>query len=994
MPFITINKNNSNSLSIASDFSEREFHGLIAGKDNRNKISDSHQLDQNAIIIIQSIRNWTRTIFPTSGVEMVLTSTKRSKDFNNSISTSGRDGVHTRGIAIDFKFTGKNSSAALKKFNTKIFREKSNLLRTLLQLGLGGIGTYGPNSRYGSNFIHIDTRNSIYDYPRNFEDFGFKYEKWEIGNPLFEEDEGDVDLQEIDQKSVTINENNERPIHYIHPENSSPVSFDELVLSKNFIGYGESASNIKNYSFGNKTNNQRAYSALSLKEKKQYNNGSPEFNSAIDYPVTSGSLLIIPVNYISVGETKQSIDSEGLSIKRYSSNITVINSKKSKFYPIAWRKISNDPGFKPAFKNSDNKVQITNPQLTVVAWSRVRYLEGIDNGFIDISKEIIDVTIEDSLQGGANFIMEIKPLSGVLFGSNQSSNWESIGDINDELTISSIGRDRELRSGAYIKEGSNEMIRNNTFYEKIFSQNDLFFIAFEKLNIDGFNHTGKIFSKWYDHICLLDNVQLSSRAQMSDISVKLYGRSLQKVLTDDNSYFNPYSAIQVNTTYGENGLLFSGRTLDGSFQEFSSILDWTVRQRLEFIFNRISSIGYVPDDIFSEVKDKTEITVLNRNENSSKKFTKGVYQIFKLFIDPSISELNIADSSVSNPEGSILDIIRKVCQFPFVEFFTDTIGDKFYGIVRKPPFEQSTLIGLLNDLDNIEGETEDQDGNLYENYLLEIEKINKKQKQGSSENNEIDIIESSLPEIRVTSREFPLVVNISELDVISDDLMFSNTAYAWYEVINSKNIFGSQIRIPVPAIYFNEYAQIFGNRRMAVETNYSDFSFIENKESEKDRDIFADQTSQQLSYLVETNIHLPFTREGVIVINGDRRIKKGNYIYYRPTKELFYVNSVTNNFGINNENVNRTTTLKVSRGMVLDYVIGQNETFLNRDEKLVTEYISYFDIVDIEKFERKVYDIVVNGTAEQKFNYKTNMGLNSNVLDFFLKRRQFKKLTQ
>jgi len=120
-------------------------------------------------------------------------------------------------------------------------------------------------------------------------------------------------------------------------------------------------------------------------------------------------------------------------------------------------------------------------------------------------------------------------------------------------------------------------------------------------------------------------------------------------------------------------------------------------------------------------------------------------------------------------------------------------------------------------------------------------------------------------------------------------------------------------------------------------------------------------------------------------MNGDRRIKKGNWIFYRPTQEFFYVTQVTNNISISTETIDRTTTIQVERGMLQKYLLGSTETIDGEEVD-----ISYFNIVDIPKFKQGVYDTVTKGVAEDKFDYKADIAINKKVFNFFLQRRHFK----
>ena len=74
----------------------------------------------------------------------------------------------------------------------------------------------------------------------------------------------------------------------------------------------------------------------------------------------------------------------------------------------------------------------------------------------------------------------------------------------------------------------------------------------------------------------------------------------------------------------------------------------------------------------------------------------GIWQIIKFQFDEQIADRRIVDSSISQPDGSLQAQFYKICQEPFVEFFSDTYGDMFYFIVRQPPFTGEAITEYLN----------------------------------------------------------------------------------------------------------------------------------------------------------------------------------------------------------------------------------------------------------------------------------------------------------
>ena len=173
-----------------------------------------------------------------------------------------------------------------------------------------------------------------------------------------------------------------------------------------------------------------------------------------------------------------------------------------------------------------------------------------------------------------------------------------------------------------------------------------------------------------------------------------------------------------------------------------------------------------------------------------------------------------------------------------------------------------------------------------------------------------------------------------------------------------------------------------------------------------------------LCWLLEVMAYKPFTRRGVIIIKGDRRIKRGMWIYYSKTNEIFYVDAVQNSISIDDKQTDRLTTLQVSRGMVLGFTekVGVSDKFLP-EEFRVGEYIvdkqdqgalignmtervfaSYFNLIDLdflrESLKRNLIEITNNYTLSKQIAGEdhwesTESIVNEGVFNFFRKGLQF-----
>jgi len=313
---------------------------------------------------------------------------------------------------------------------------------------------------------------------------------------------------------------------------------------------------------------------------------------------------------------------------------------------------------------------------------------------------------------------------------------------------------------------------------------------------------------------------------------------------------------------------------------------------------------------------------------------KGIWQIVELVIDEGVRHRTIADSSMSQPDGSLINQFFKFCQKPFVEFYTDTYGDKFNFIVREPPFDQAKIRDFIN-----------------------------------------------------TGLLGQMVID--DVDVINENLSFSTEAYSWYEIDPQSVNFGNTNSLfsKIPIVLFEEYAKIFGSNKFTVVSNYiSWMGRIHEKEGD-DANYLLEQVLLDLKYLIDSHAYLPFTREGTIVINGDRRFKRGTWIRYLPTREIFYVDEVTNDFMHTGATIDRVTMLKVSRGMVEKYVSGEVEIEIS-DGSIVP--LTYFNIIDtdlIMEFARE--QLAIDGKKKPTINPKTVNKVIKEVFNFFMKRQQF-----
>ena len=436
-------------------------------------------------------------------------------------------------------------------------------------------------------------------------------------------------------------------------------------------------------------------------------------------------------------------------------------------------------------------------------------------------------------------------------------------------------------------------------------------------------------------------------------SIELIRRTLEELnVTADESevyeYFyqflrqirdNKSRIIYLNKTLGWTANKISTPTTVPPFTTNSSFERLEENDLPEFIYTykflntgqkynslRISQLHIV--NIFDQVDKQidNENSPQSTSPDNKKILCKGIWQIIKLVIDKGVVGRRLIDSSLSTDQGSLLNFVRKVAKEPFVEFYCDTYGDQFHLIVRKPPFDKVSMQNLLKN------------------------KIN-------TEEGEVNVLNS--------------IVDVELHDVINESIHFDSTeAYSWYR-FEPKNI-GSTggntlTTLYTPAIYFEEYAKIWGSRPLVVEHNYNPYISSVTEDGVTDISRFEEQALYDLKYLIESHAHLPFTRQGNITINRDRRLKRGSFIRYKPTGEIYHIDSVQHSTSISDSSIDATTSLTLSRGMVERLIDGIVVNGVR---------IGYFDIINTEiQVEKKKYQ------DETKFVTRTILKKNEKKID-------------
>lgn len=563
-------------------------------------------------------------------------------------------------------------------------------------------------------------------------------------------------------------------------------------------------------------------------------------------------------------------------------------------------------------------------------------------------------------------------------GWHLSSRGYGSGSVRDEVySTANISKYR----GKY----DNYLSREDFFFSRVLQENDLVYIRFEKLAMEQEKELiGRTFGgndvpgKIYDMIGLVDQVLESSNE--SSVRTQVQGRDLMKCLIEDGSYFFPEQFAQ-NIFTNENSILSKRNRIELEAKSLLSIgySFKTIATVLKFIFNKFSNIGIIPSRVFSDYGDRSNKNKYQLQTSSlvstgagqvideiNAKFLKedreGVWRIIELILDPKAALRVMSDNSISADNGSIINSIRKLCQDPFVEFSGDTYGDKYYFTVRKPPFDEKGYKGMVY-------------GNVVSEGVHDGVNTINVSIGGKLTTRAISPINTKSPrELNGRPGDLSdLVIDIDDSIVESESLIYSDEVYSWYRLIprglgvqDDSSLFLLAAVVPL-----DEYAKVWGNKALNIEYNYSPAEFVDDSFLQKEMKYAESQTYLDLQYLIQSHAYLPFTRHGTIKIKGDRRIKRGVFVYYKPTDEVFYVDAVTNTRTLND----RTTTLQVSRGMRKKYIRGVDVAFGPKIQR-----VSYFNIVNTT---------VPNDASINKNDFLKNWKENVDVFNFFMQRRQW-----
>ncbi len=540
-------------------------------------------------------------------------------------------------------------------------------------------------------------------------------------------------------------------------------------------------------------------------------------------------------------------------------------------------KLEANKKYKSSFTSKNYSVALTKNTLSVWVWCRRMGDSHLDGKLINISPFIQSLETNQGKNGG-NFSFKLPPINCVY--DTVKKKWvldrENTLFYQGKTGLNYVSVNHIQNEG---KTSYNEGFKvNSLYFHQLLSPNDIVFIKFEKLDIEPERENNisetDLPDQVYDLIGLIDENPVSGSVE-SGTEISVRGRDLTKLLIEDGTYFYPQEFSQ--------GYYDDLRYSTGSLVQLAKPINRSIEEILNYSISNLSNIIICNDDLLRNFEN-----IGTRN---------GIWKLIELNIDNNVSTRRVIDSSISTAQGSILTFFKKVCYEPFVEFMADTYGDRFIFSVRTPPFSKVLLQNIVNGFYKNEKNEEVQ----IENSFLEVGK-----------------------------------------EIVSDfSFTFSDEIFTWFQIM-PKETLGGLVKelsfIAVPPKIFPELVEMYGSKPYQIQHNYLTYNVDLDSENKAASMTIKEQCLEDLKFVIESFIYLPFTRKGTITLIGDRRFKRGNFIHYLPTNEIYHIDNVKQVYAA--ENNLRKTVLQVSRGMVLD--------FINGKEVEGYGFVSYFDIVKLE----------------------------------------------
>lgn len=548
-----------------------------------------------------------------------------------------------------------------------------------------------------------------------------------------------------------------------------------------------------------------------------------------------------------------------------------------------------------------------NPQATVWVWTKSLGNNGYLTGrLLNISPFVKGINLDKQRLSGS-------------FSVDLSYVFDKL-DIPDVFTVS----DNVINS----LDSSGKRRRNLSQFHSMISKNDIVFIRLSRLKLEkDVPNTLKlddlqpsdIPGRIYDIIGLIDRAGDVTDGGSGEVSASIVGQDLTKLLSDDGSSIYQSRYTSAGNTPEEVGLSEDIFRLFGQTVSMMNLVDTTIDIQMQYIIDYMtrSKICDGLFDYYPADKRRTNKIQLPDGSTINAENVKGIWQIISVGVDESIAGYNTYNSRLGNDYSSILAQLSSVCQEPFVDLYTDTYGDQFKIMARRPIFDKSSVMFY------------------------------------------------SKSETTKTVHEF---------DIIDDSLDYDDRVYSWYRLdpkYTSSGISPDDFKWLLPSKYFQEYADIFGDKPMQVVNPYVKYEMAEANDK---KSILLNKNQliahiNDYKFLIETHAYLPFTRKGVITVTGNRTYKRGTWFYNEGTDEMYYIDAVSHRQAYSSGGTEYATTLTVSRGMV--------RSILDK----------YFSIINMP-----IQDFTGNNIQAYLESTIISWLVNVDVFNYFISRKQWNKV--
>lgn len=630
----------------------------------------------------------------------------------------------------------------------------------------------------------------------------------------------------------------------------------------------------------------------------------------IDSKVTSKCIINVPYD----------IDFNLNRLRKIRESWDVQSYKKitSELYSTYLKKIIEDDNQKPYLSDNDilnNNFQISNVSARVFIVSKT-----LDYEVVNCSPYLIDCNWNDAESGG-NFSFTLANLAAERQnGRWRKANHNTIADFENEdkyWSQDSVNGYRTLNV-----DFDNIIAFKDYYFDMVLQKYDIVFIRGERLfaedkekDIDKQEiiSIGDLASKNWDMIGLIDRTLRNYQLSNGSVGFNVQGRDLYAVLIEDSTVVIPQiigddnnketiEQFKLNYIANDNEAkkAHSYQRLVGYIPEMAFYIKQPVSRLVDWFYDKLSSLTLVnKEKLFSEFKKDNPYLSYNENNWIPLKF-KGEYERFGIWNLIAVW----VDESVKNRR--VFDASLAMMQGSMINFI--------HKIVNPPLAEFYTLtMGS------------------YFHWIVRKPPID-----GDSYIRLYELCKHDLyaEQIQNMSLEW------DNSDIYSIFRFIPANPFGGADA--TKNLY--------PCICLPELMDLYGIKYLEITSSYLDAS---------DFDIGFKQALEDLKYLIETQVYKQFSQKGQITITGNRTIKKGQAIYLVPLDLLCYVKSVSNQYSISDEQVNRTTILEVERCIVKKH------------------YELYFNLVDFS-------DQTVHSNPMQR-----NWYLKKNTFNYFLGRNEF-----